>query len=753
MTARLLMLAMLSFGALLAVAETAHAQYTLGGMRLEGEVEAGTRFFLLEPSKSRAAKFQEYKDVDDGLFLQRFYLRAATPNDAYSTELAGAEWGSENQNFSLGAGRLGVWQFDFEWDQLRHVLFTNSRSLATEVDRGIFVLPTPRPPLAAHNAAPELDDISVRWDTARMGFRYSVTPNLDLKAEYTRIRKEGDRPFGVAFGSPGSNFYEVLEPIDHTIHDFRLQATYASERWQLLVGYTGSVFVNDNRRVLADNPCFGNVTQCGAGDGGPLPSGTGQVSLPPSNVAHTVSVGGGVNLPMRTRINANFAYSLRLQNDSFLPHTINPALSGDPDLVLPQKNLNGRVHILAFHVQGTTRPWTPLALTAKYRFYDQIEDSDRPFLNAVVVNDRSITREVRHVSRLDYSKHNADLEARYQVIQPLAILGGVGWERWDRAAGREVHESDEFFAKAGLDAAPTDWLQARLTYRPSYRRLAHYNTFARKETTVVEDDAALLAGQSVFLRKFDEAERDRQRVDLDVTFTPVESVTITPSFSWRYDDYIESRLGLQEETSWSAGIDLNFTPNQWISFSAGYMYERLDQQQRNRNRIALGGTTTDFEDWDWISNNIDTVQTVHANVRGQIVPSRLEWGIGGNWSQSVGRINTRNPTTPTIHTVGAATTTPAQVATATAKPFPAFEDEILRLDAAIKYHINKAWTITLGYGYESFLGHDWRTDTLRPFVPVPSVAGLPGQTSIWLGNDLRNYSAHIVGATLAYRFR
>ena len=28
-----------------------------------------------------------------------------------------------------------------------------------------------------------------------------------------------------------------------------------------------------------------------------------------------------------------------------------------------------------------------------------------------------------------------------------------------------------------------------------------------------------------------------------------------------------------------------------------------------------------------------------------------------------------------------------------------------------------------------------------------------GVSSIWLGNDVRNYTAHIIGATLAYRFK
>jgi hypothetical protein len=44
-----------------------------------------------------------------------------------------------------------------------------------------------------------------------------------------------------------------------------------------------------------------------------------------------------------------------------------------------------------------------------------------------------------------------------------------------------------------------------------------------------------------------------------------------------------------------------------------------------------------------------------------------------------------------------------------------------------------------------FRKHDWRTDTINPFVP--------GNSAIYLGNDLKNYEAHIFGATVGYRFR
>jgi MtrB/PioB family decaheme-associated outer membrane protein len=741
-----LRLAILATLALTLAASPAAAQYTLGGMRLEGEIETGVRFFLEEPSKTRAAKFQEYRDVDDGLFLGRFYFRLSRPDEGYSAEIAGSNWGYEDQSFSLGARRLGLWEFGFEWDQMRHVLYTNTRLLATETDRGVWTLPSPRPSLPSHDAAPERE-LSVRWDTARIGTRITPTPNLDFRFEYSRIRKEGDMPMGMSMGSPGSNFYEVLQPIEQTIHDFRAQGVYAQDNWQLQFGYNLSLFENDERRIIADNPCraLGVANAgCGAGDSGATAPVRGQSSLPPSNQAHTFHLAGGYNLPWwRSRIHGNVSYSLRLQNESFLPHTINPSIDGDPDLRLPQKSLNGNVQIVNMNLVGTTHPLKDLGVTTKYRFYQQIDLSDQPIFTADVVSDKTISRETIRAHHFDFKRHNADIDVRLSYLDPVIITVGPAWERWDRNEGREVRESDEFFAKLALDATPWDWLQAKLTYRPSWRRIAHYNTFAHQEHVVVEDVAGELAGQSTFLRKPDEAERDRQRVDALLSFMPTEMVTITPTFGFKYDDYIDSALGLQNETSYSAGIDLSVTPSQWFSFAAGYVYERISQQQRQRTRTT---TPTDFKDWEWISHNEDTVHTAYASVRGAVIPRLLDWAVAGHWSYALGRIDTNNPVDPQSHAGLSAFFGPK------AKPMPAFEDQLFRVEASLKYHITKAWTATLGYAWESFEKHDWRTDALNPFVPVISTAGAVGQSSIWQGNDFKNYTAHLVGLTFTYRF-
>jgi MtrB/PioB family decaheme-associated outer membrane protein len=717
------------------VAGIASAQTQLGGFNLEGDVEAGGRFYIDRPPQKDRAKFEEYRDLTPGPVLYGLNLRLLRPDESLYAEFGGSKWGYSDQDYYLSVGKLGRWQFDFVWDQTPHIISTDARLLATQPQRGVFVLPTPRPTLDTHNSAPFIDEISVRWDKAAMKFNYSVTPNLDLTAEYTRIRKEGDKPMGMAFGSPGNNFYEVLQPIEQTVHDFRLRLAFSDPLYQLQIQYGLSFFENDLSRVRADNPCFGNVAPCSGGDaGGPA---TGQSSLPPSNMAHSLSAAGGVNLPMRTRINGNVAWGLQLQNDAFLPHTINPAFTGDPDLHLPHQSLDGIVQTWLVYLSATSRPFDPVTFTARYRFYDYSDLSREFTFQSVVVNDDALEA-ARRALRFSYQKQNADVDARTRLLDSLALTTGVGWERWDRGENREVPVSNEYFAKIAIDSTPTEWLLARLTYTPSFRRISNYNTFAHAEHSVLEDPGAALAGQSVLLRKFDESDRNRQKVDGQLQISLGDFFTVTPTASYHWDDYYDSPLGLQEETGWSAGIDLTWRPHERVSFSSGYMYEQLFQKMRSRSRPVDGTTTVDVPDFDWISDMQDTVHTVYAGLKAALIPKTLDLRIDLNYSTSLGRIDTRNPLPPTSGTA-------AQNNSATAQRFPAFEDSLVHLEASLIYHFLKNWSAKVGYMFEMFENNDWRTNTLNPFVP--------GVSSIWLGNNLRDYTAHMMGVSVAYRFK
>jgi len=731
-TARLVVAAVVVLGG----ASVASAQTSIFGLQVEGEVELGGRVYADRPAREARAKLEEYRDLSEQPF-GAFRLQLVRPDQSYLSELGGDLIGQEDQEFFLSTGRTGVWRFDFDWNQIPHLLSTNARLLATEPSRGVFTLPSPRPPLSAYNGAPTRD-IGFRSDVAHLEFSLFPNPDWDLKVEYTRIKKDGDRPMGMAFSSPGGNFYEVLQPIDQTIHDARIRGTWSGDWWQAQAGYTLSLFTNGLDSVTADNPCFRNAAAC-AGDATNAQE-RGRTSLPPDNMAHTLWVAGAVNLPMRSRVAATASYSLRLQDDDFLPHTINPALSS-PALTLPRKSLDGKVGIFLFDVNATSRPLSPLALRARYRLFDFDDMRDELVFPGHVVNDRApIVNEPRIAGKWSYTKQNADLDARWRFGSPLAATVGVGWERWDRNRHREVPTSDEYSGKAAVDATPYDWLLARLTYRPSFRRISEYNTFAHLEHTVIEDVTPdeQAQGQSVLLRKYDEADRDRQRVDLLLQFAPTDVITITPSAGYRNDDYYNSPLGLQHAEAWSLGLDLSWSPLEWLALSAGYTYEKIDQEMRSRNREVVGTATIDPPDFDWLSDNVDTIHTLYAGLRATLIPRVLDWVLNVAYSHAKGEINTSNPVTPTSGTA-------AQRANATAKVMPNFKDSLFRIDTAVRYAFLKNWVAKLGYIYERWTGDDFRTDTLNPFMP--------GTTSIFLGNDLKDYAAHIFVVSLGYRFQ
>ncbi len=86
----------------------------------------------------------------------------------------------------------------------------------------------------------------------------------------------------------------------------------------------------------------------------------------------------------------------------------------------------------------------------------------------------------------------------------------------------------------------------------------------------------------------------------------------------------------------------------------------------------------------------------------------------------------------------------ANLPSSLAARWPAFEDTYARLEAAVQYHLSRTLTAKLFYAYETFTKSNWQTDTL-----TPSLAGVP---AVFLGQNWKNYSAQILGATLRYKF-
>lgn len=266
-----------------------------------------------------------------------------------------------------------------------------------------------------------------------------------------------------------------------------------------------------------------------------------------------------------------------------------------------------------------------------------------------------------------------------------------------------------------------------------------HDTTAHLAHTVLEELTLSEAAQSQspLLRKFDESDRDRRRIDLMLQLMPHDTVTASFTVGYRVDDYYDSALGLQDANAWTAGVDVIWSPSERFSLTAGYNHESILQKQRSRSRPVTGTTTFDIADFDWISVNTDVIDSFYVGLRASLIPRVLDLLLGARYEHAVGEIHTRNP--------GAVTSgTAAQQQTARAQRMPATVDSMLRLEAAVRYHFWKGWSANLAYAFEVFEKTNWRTDELNPFIP--------GVSSIWLGNDIKDYIAHIVAVTLGYRF-
>ena len=735
------------------------------------DVEGGYRFIGGDRS---SAKFQEYRVLQESPFLDHGWLYLETKNKKRYIEFSTFDPFKNDQSYDLRAGKYGEYDLEIFWDQIPHVLSTTGRTVfaTTITDSTALLTLPPDAPRTSPSAAVLTNFLNQRaipvdleFTTSKGGaaFKYALTDSLDFGVRYTFTEKDGTIPFGAGFGSPGGTIVELPAPLFNRTHLGEAKAQFARPGWNVGLGYAASFFDQGIDSVTFDNPIQATNTATA--------SARGRSTFDPSNQAHNVFLTGGLSLPLRTRITGKVSYGWRFQDEPFVAHTINPVIGANPLLALPQSSLDGDVRTTLVTLNATSRPlpMVPLTLSGGYRYYDFDNNTHEiEFLAHVVRDQGAAVTDIRVNAPYSYSKHNARLDAGYRLLSNLNFRLGYEWERWDRNSDhREVPTSDENTLKTSFDFTPNDWLLLRGAYRRGWRSISNYNTQAHLAHVVqdFEGDVFTLEaqGQSILLRKFDEADRTRDRVELLASITPLESLNFTVTYSLLHDDFDKSRppqptssdppgtpphdtspLGLNESTGWSLGGDLAYTPFSWLSLFVNYMREEFRYDQLSRSRAVAGGVTLDFIDFNWRSVNTDLIDTYGVGADVSLIPDRLNFKLTWSFSEADTIIRSFNPVTPTSGTA-------AQDLTATAFNFPTDNTSLHTLIAALRYKLTKNLSIKGEYRWEQFRETNWQTDTIN-------LTGLGGTTApigtdVFLGAKfLQDYDAHIGALTLRYSF-
>lgn len=655
-------------------------------------VEAGVRqfdpLFSIVPREEQLGKLLEYRDLKQGLVIPQALLKF-TPKDGYGTyEITGRNLLQMDQSAYARASRPGSYDVQLRYDGIVHTYSTDARSLGNFGNGNLYALPSPRPDSNAWRAAPTIAPVRSIWDPLKMSVALTPSPAWDFKAEYTHLAKTGDRPMGMAFGGSSNNTREILEPIDQTVQDFRVTQAYTKPRFTVVGSYDFSMFQNAFSSVSSNNPQqIADQLTTGAA--------VGRTALAPNNSAQTASLTAAGNFPWRTRVMASGSYSWWRQDEAFIPVTTNANYINDPRFTVPRSSLQGLAGTSMISGSVNSHPLKDLTLTLRGRSFQYRNSTPELALTNLVISDRSVAAGDTSAVR-PYTKTNAEFTAGYNLPANFHVTAGYAWEQWLRdSTERNLHATNEVTPKVSLDYMGVDWLTLRASYLKGSRRGSAYNQTDGSENPL--------------FRRFDEADRDRERTSFEAEFMPLDQLSFSLTWEVGHDGYPNSTYGVQSDKSIMAGGSMEWTPSNRFMFNVGYSREDYNDLLQQLYRTGSTPATQNNPTWIWTNNNTDHINTTYAGFTAVLVPG--EWDAGGTISMSDATflIATFNPTTPTGGTA-------AQNTSATATNFPAISQKLHPQSYYVRYTYSADWAFTLRYNVESYNQDDFRYQGLTPAI-------------------------------------
>lgn len=690
-----------------------------GGASISGTV--GGRTYLQAFDTTARAKLEEYRDLRSGPVLMRLDLRWVPSSDKYGLWAGTSNTGQRDESFWFRSSRVGRFDFLARWDETPHTYSTTPHLIGTRVGDTAFSLPTPRQDTATINASPITAPLRNQWNVARLNLRLDPSPEWGMRAQYTRTRKDGQRPMGMAFGSPGNNAREIPEPIGATIHDFSVSQEVAVSKLRVQARYNLSSFQNDFSSVIADNQLVTANTRTAG-------SSIGRTALAPSNLAQSIGGTAVLTLPQRTRLTIVGSYGWRSQNQAFLPATINSAIT-NPALDSTPASLGGEVRTSLVQVSLTSSPIHAFSLAARYRYYDLSNQTPGMTVLAHVVNDRTLDTADATPEHFSYGRRNAGVDATLRIVPPLTLNLGWGLDQWirDTALRMNVGKLSDNTLKSGANLKLFDLGTVRAIYSVSWRRSA---------TPYFESDPGLMPE----LRMYDLAERDRHRFDIFGDISPINELTLEGSYGYWHDAYDRNgaydstSYGLKDENNWAAGGAAILALSDHLSLSVNYEREHSHVLQQARYRTGAQFNNLLF---DWVGNTVDVMSTYGASFDAVVVPGTLSVGASVSLTDGTLSIGGLNPNGTPAGTGATAT----QIAQATAGDFPDVTYKLMPISAYVRFDPMRDWSLLARFTYEKYENQDFRNDGLHPATG----------TDLFLGNDLIPYNAYILTFGAAFR--
>jgi MtrB/PioB family decaheme-associated outer membrane protein len=726
-------------------------------MTQESEIELG---FLWNRDDSNA--FGDYT----GLRNQGWYvlgnvdIRHRTPWDAENPtylRLRGLNLGLDSREILGEWEKPGSWGLFFEYDQIPKYWNEQGRIPFFKSGDSNFVLPAGW--VAGQNAAgmplltSSLREVDSRYMRQSFGGGASVVlpENIDLSASYDHERKWGRYYTGATMGLTGGNPRAVTLPerVDQTTQTWEGALGWAIETLQLDLQYYGQYYNDHEEKVTWENPYLANAAWS-PNAAYPSPAnpcfgapgcGLGQKHQPPDNWFHQIVASGGTNLPWwNTRVTTNAAFGWMLQDESFLPYTVNTSLLAP--IGLPRNSLDGQIRTTLLNFQVHSEPTEKADLDLRYRYDDRDNQTPRDvyvYIRNDSENQQSISSDQARRNRpYSFTQHDVDFEAGYEIFDRTELTLLYDWTQTERDL-QEAKRVWENGVGAELYSRPVSWFTARTHYRHSWRNHSNYKGVypqwvGHSPQNLATFDPATDFENHPLLRKYYMAKAQTDEVGALFTLVPHERVAAGINVNWAQDDYYDTDIGLTDRETFSAGLDLSWAATDRLYTHAFYSYNRFVSEQESWSFNAIGGSqipTATNPARIWEGKDKDYGHTVGTGFHLDLIPERL--GLDTQYLFSWIRGTTGVDFGPTL---------------GTDFPYPNERTRIHSTSVRLELQATEQIGMRVGYLFERMTTRDWALDGVEPGALSCSASSC----AIVSGQRSPEDTTHLVTWSLVYSF-
>ena len=630
--------------------------------------------------------------------LEKEGLYAAIDGDVHYRDLQGRYFdlfatnlGYESRELDMRGGNQGFYEIRFGWQEIPKYRGYGTQTPFLGVGRDYLTLPdnwvkaNTTSGMSALQSSLAEEPLKTKRKILDAGATLNFLSNWSYRIDYQRQEKKGTRTLGA--GMYYSNASILPAPVDFTTDIFDTALTWANKRAQVELGFISSQFDNGYSSLTWQNP-FRSLPE----------HSTFRAALEPGNKFHQFNLSAAFAITPKIRLSGQAAMGSMKQNDPFIPYTINPEYD---DLLLPRSSLDGKVDVSTYNFAGKlfARINNDLSFTARAK-WDERDNKTPVDLYTPVVTDL-LPIAPRYNAPYSYKREQYSADVRYRLDRKVSLSGGAVQRNFDRTL-QQVERTKETTWWGEVNVNPT--------YKTDFRFKGEWADRDISDYLQPEDGRPI---DHPLMRKFNMADRDRNRLLVDFDYMATEKLSINLGYIYAKSSYKESELGLQKSIDESYTVNLNYAFSSTVNAYAFYSLDNIDADILN----SAGGSSA-----PWTAMTRDRIETAGIGLSAAI-SEKSSIGVDYVYADSTGRISVQTD--------------------AAEPPFDPLKTSLKNFKLHFDYDFSDHWGYKLYAEREQYDSSDWAIDGL----------GVDGINSVLtMGEQSPEYSVWYYRFQINYRF-